>query len=83
MEALHPEAQTASMINHTNVVDLTDFGTIEGHPYLVMEFRRRDTPKPSHRDRFRHCASVESVLKSPAASKPSTTRHRPSRSFDD
>lgn len=32
------EAQTASMINHTNVVDLTDFGLIEGHPYLVMEF---------------------------------------------
>jgi serine/threonine protein kinase len=37
------EAQTASMINHTNVVDLTDFGLIEGHPYLVMEFLEGET----------------------------------------
>ena len=37
------EAQTASMINHTNVVDLTDFGMIEGHPYLVMEFLEGET----------------------------------------
>jgi serine/threonine-protein kinase len=32
------EAQTASMVNHTNVVAITDFGVISGHPYLVMEF---------------------------------------------
>ena len=37
------EAQTASMINHTNVVALTDFGLIEGHPYLVMEFLDGET----------------------------------------
>ena len=37
------EAQSAAMINHTNVVALTDFGLIEGHPYLVMEFLDGET----------------------------------------
>lgn len=37
------EAQTASMVNHTNVVAITDFGVIAGHPYLVMEFLEGQT----------------------------------------
>jgi serine/threonine protein kinase len=37
------EAQTASMVNHTNVVAITDFGVIGGHPYLVMEFLEGQT----------------------------------------
>ncbi|MFO0578448.1 MAG: serine/threonine-protein kinase [Polyangia bacterium] len=37
------EAQTASMVNHTNVVAITDFGVISGHPYLVMEFLEGQT----------------------------------------
>lgn len=37
------EAQSASMINHTNVVAITDFGVISNHAYLVMEFLEGQT----------------------------------------
>ena len=37
------EAQSASMINHSNVVAITDFGVISGHAYLVMEFLEGQT----------------------------------------
>ena len=37
------EAQSASMINHTNVVAITDFGVIGNHAYLVMEFLEGQT----------------------------------------
>ena len=37
------EAQSASMLNHSNVVAITDFGVIKGHAYLVMEFLEGQT----------------------------------------
>ena len=33
------EAKSASKINHSNIVDITDFGVLpDGHAYFVMEF---------------------------------------------
>jgi serine/threonine-protein kinase len=32
------EAQSVARINHPNVVNILDFGDIEGNPFLVMEF---------------------------------------------
>lgn len=37
------EAQTASSVNHFNVVGISDFGVIGGHAYLVMELMEGQT----------------------------------------
>ena len=37
------EAQTASAVNHYNVVGISDFGVIGGHAYLVMELMEGQT----------------------------------------
>jgi serine/threonine-protein kinase len=37
------EGEAASRINHPNVVDVTDVGTQDGIPYLVMEFLEGET----------------------------------------
>jgi serine/threonine protein kinase len=37
------EAQTASAVNHYNVVAISDFGVIGGHAYLVMELMEGQT----------------------------------------
>jgi hypothetical protein len=37
------EAQTASAINHYNIVGISDFGVINGHAYLVMELMEGQT----------------------------------------
>ncbi len=37
------EAQSASSVNHNNVVGISDFGVISGHAYLVMEFLDGET----------------------------------------
>jgi serine/threonine protein kinase len=37
------EAQTASSVNHYNVVGISDFGVISGHAYLVMELMEGQT----------------------------------------
>jgi tRNA A-37 threonylcarbamoyl transferase component Bud32 len=39
IQRFRQEAKSASMINHSNVVAITDFGVLpDGHMYLVMEF---------------------------------------------
>ena len=37
------EAQSASSVNHNNVVGISDFGGDPGHAYLVMEFPDGET----------------------------------------
>ncbi len=37
------EAQSASSVNHNNVVGISDFGVISGHAYLVMEYLDGET----------------------------------------
>jgi tRNA A-37 threonylcarbamoyl transferase component Bud32 len=37
------EAQSASTVNHNNVVGISDFGVISGHAYLVMEYLDGET----------------------------------------
>lgn len=38
------EAKSASKINHSNIVDITDFGVLaDGHAYFVMEFLQGST----------------------------------------
>ena len=37
------EAQSASSVNHNNVVGISDFGVIAGHAYLVMEYLEGET----------------------------------------
>jgi tRNA A-37 threonylcarbamoyl transferase component Bud32 len=38
------EAKSASKINHSNIVDITDFGVLaDGHAYFVMEFLQGQT----------------------------------------
>ena len=38
------EAKSASKINHSNIVDITDFGVLaDGHAYFVMEFLQGPT----------------------------------------
>ncbi len=39
MKRFEREARAMSMLNHPNLVGITDFGTsIQGHPYIVMEY---------------------------------------------
>jgi serine/threonine-protein kinase len=39
------EARMAGNINHENVINIFDFGEIEGRPYMVMEFLQGDSLK--------------------------------------
>jgi len=47
------EGQLLSRIHHPNVLELFDFGQIDGHPYLVMEYLSGGTLRGRLKDRGR------------------------------
>jgi serine/threonine protein kinase len=38
LERFDREARTVAMLRHPNIVQVYDFDTVEGHPYIVMEY---------------------------------------------
>lgn len=44
-ERFRAEARLAAQLHHTNIVQLYDFGTADGQPYLVMDFLEGGTLK--------------------------------------
>ena len=43
LERFHREAKVVAGLRHSNVVQIFDFDTIDGHPYIVMEYLRGPT----------------------------------------
>ena len=43
LERFHREAKVVAGLRHPNIVGLYDFNTIDGHPYIVMEYLRGPT----------------------------------------
>ncbi len=43
LERFHREARVVASLRHPNIVQIFDFDTIDGHPYIVMEFLRGPT----------------------------------------
>jgi eukaryotic-like serine/threonine-protein kinase len=43
LERFHREAKVVAGLRHSNIVQIFDFDTIDGHPYIVMEFLRGPT----------------------------------------
>ena len=43
LERFHREAKVVASLRHPNIVQIFDFDTIDGHPYIVMEFLRGPT----------------------------------------
>ena len=38
IERFHREAKVVAGLRHPNIVQIYDFDTIDGHPYIVMEY---------------------------------------------
>jgi eukaryotic-like serine/threonine-protein kinase len=43
LERFHREAKVVAGLRHPNIVQIFDFDTIDGHPYLVMEYLKGPT----------------------------------------
>src|SRR5512142_1401725 len=43
LERFHEEAKVVAGLRHSNIVQIFDFDTIDGHPYIVMEYLREPT----------------------------------------
>jgi eukaryotic-like serine/threonine-protein kinase len=43
LERFHREAKVVGGLRHSNIVQIFDFDTIDGHPYIVMEYLRGPT----------------------------------------
>ena len=43
LERFHREAKVVAALRHPNIVQLFDFDTVDGHPYIVMEYLRGPT----------------------------------------
>src|SRR5215211_4555060 len=43
LERFHREAKVVAGLRHPNIVQLFDFDTTDGHPYIVMEYLRGPT----------------------------------------
>lgn len=43
LERFHREARVVAGLRHPNIVQIFDFDTIDGHPYIVMEYLRGPT----------------------------------------
>jgi serine/threonine protein kinase len=43
LERFHREARVVAGLRHPNIVQILDFDTIEGHPYIVMEYLKGPT----------------------------------------
>lgn len=43
LERFHREAKVVAGLRHSNIVQLFDFDTVDGHPYIVMEYLRGPT----------------------------------------
>src|ERR1051326_2740644 len=43
LERFHREAKVVGGLRHPNIVQVYDFDTIDGHPYLVMEYLKGPT----------------------------------------
>jgi serine/threonine protein kinase len=43
LERFHREAKVVAGLRHSNIVQIFDFDTIDGHPYIVMEYLRGPT----------------------------------------
>ena len=43
LERFHREAKVVAALRHPNIVQLFDFDTVDGHPYIVMEYLKGPT----------------------------------------
>src|SRR5574342_793478 len=43
LERFHREAKVVAGLRHPNIVQIFDFDTMDGHPYIVMEYLRGPT----------------------------------------
>jgi eukaryotic-like serine/threonine-protein kinase len=43
LERFHREAKVVAGLRHSNIVQIFDYDTIDGHPYIVMEYLRGPT----------------------------------------
>ena len=43
LERFHREAKVVAGLRHSNIVQIYDFDTIDGHPYIVMEYLKGPT----------------------------------------
>ncbi len=43
LERFHREAKVVGSLRHSNIVQIFDFDTVDGHPYIVMEYLRGPT----------------------------------------
>src|SRR6266542_3248354 len=43
LQRFHREAKVVAGLRHSNIVQIFDFDTIDGHPYIVMEYLRGPT----------------------------------------
>jgi serine/threonine protein kinase len=43
LERFHREAKVVAGLRHSNIVQIFDFDTIDGHPYIVMEYLKGPT----------------------------------------
>src|SRR5574339_128120 len=43
IERFHREAKVVASLRHPNIVQIFDFNTIDGHPYIVMEYLKGPT----------------------------------------
>ena len=43
LERFHREAKVVAGLRHPNIVQIFDFATVDGHPYLVMEYLKGPT----------------------------------------
>jgi serine/threonine protein kinase len=43
LERFHREAKVVASLRHPNIVQLFDFDTVDGHPYIIMEYLKGPT----------------------------------------